>query len=169
MQRVLIIGSPGAGKTTFAKALSQHLQLPLVHLDKLFWRGEWEQTPKEEFDAALQRELEQPQWIIDGNYFRTLDQRLAVCDTVIWLDLPTVVCLWRVIKRFLKHWGKSREDMGGNCVERLNKERLAFFYYVLTFRRRYDKQMNDLLKTRSHMQVIHLQTKKQVKKVLSFF
>ncbi|MBR4867542.1 MAG: AAA family ATPase [Clostridia bacterium] len=163
MQRVLLIGSPGSGKTTLAKALSQQLGLPLVHLDRLFWRDDWQQVSREEFDLALGQVLEQPQWMIDGNYLHTLDRRLAACDTVIWLDLPTRICLWRVIKRFFRYWGKSRDDMGGNCVERLDKERLKFFCYVATFRRNNHKQMEELIHAHPNLQVIRLQTTKQIK------
>ncbi len=166
LQRVLIIGSPGAGKTTFAKALSQQFKLPLVHLDKLFWRGDWQQVSREEFDAALQVELEKPHWIIDGNYLRTLDRRLDYCDTVIWLDLPTPICLWRIIKRFLQNYGKPRDDMGGTCVERLDKQHLTFFRYVATFRRTHHKQMQALLENHPNVGVIRLTNRRQVKEFL---
>ena len=163
MQRVLLIGSPGSGKTTLAKQLSQLFNLPLIHLDKLFWRGDWQQVSREEFDAALQRELEKPRWLIDGNYLRTLDRRLDDCDTVIWLDLPTPICLWRVIKRFFQNRGRVREDMGGNCVERWDKERLTFFRYVATFRRTHHKQMQERLRNHPDVGVIHLKSRRQVK------
>ena len=81
MKRILIIGNAGAGKSTFAKALSQKLGLPLVHLDQLFWYGDWQTVERSEFDRQLQAELEKPQWIIDGNFSRTLPHRLQYCDT----------------------------------------------------------------------------------------
>ena len=102
MQRILIIGNAGSGKSTFSKALAEKLNIPLVHLDRLYWRGNWEHVTREEFDHLLQSELEKPQWIIDGNFNRTLPCRLQHCDCVFFFDLPTHTCLWGTVKRVLK-------------------------------------------------------------------
>ncbi len=166
MQRILLIGSPGAGKTTLGKQLSQQLDLPLVHLDQIFWRGNWQQAPKEEFDHALQKELEKPRWIIDGNYIRTLAHRLSYCDTVIWLDFSTPICLWGVIKRLFQNLGKARDDMGGECVEKLDRERLEFFRYVATFNKKYRGVMGEQL-NKSGVTVIHLKKRWQMKRMLA--
>ena len=77
---------------------------------------------REEFDARLSEELEKPQWIIDGNYNRTMPQRLEKCDTVIYLDFNRFVCLWGAVKRVIRGYGKTRPDMGGNCPERFDWE-----------------------------------------------
>jgi adenylate kinase family enzyme len=88
MKRVLVIGSPGGGKTTLSRELGKLLDLPVYHLDKLFWKPGWALSDDESF-RALQRELvSKPRWIIDGNYDRTLDVRLPHADTVIHLDFP---------------------------------------------------------------------------------
>ena len=100
MKRILIIGNAGSGKTTFAKALANKTQLPLVHLDKLYWRGTWEHTTREEFDAILQNELENGEWIIDGNFNRTIPHRLKYCDTVFYFDLPVITCLWELQQEY---------------------------------------------------------------------
>ena len=72
MERILIIGCPGAGKTTLARQLGEKMQLPVVHLDRIFWSpGNWEHLDSAAFDAALQPELEKSRWIIEGNYDRT--------------------------------------------------------------------------------------------------
>ena len=93
MEKVLIIGSPGAGKSMLAFELSVKTGLPLVHLDKLWWQAGWIESDREDFDARLAEELEKPRWIIDGNYSRTLPMRLSGCDTVIFLDFPRLTCL----------------------------------------------------------------------------
>ena len=102
MKKVLIIGNAGSGKTTFAKALSERTSLPLVHLDRLYWKDNWEHTTREEFDVLLQRELEESEWILDGNFNRTLPHRLQYCDTVFFFDLPTISCLWGITKRIFQ-------------------------------------------------------------------
>ena len=114
MKRILIIGNAGSGKTTFAKKLSEKTGINLVHLDKMFWTGNWECVERNKFDEALQNELEKPEWIIDGNFNRTLTHRLKYCDTVFYFDIPTITCLWGVTKRVIESYGKTRDDMGGN-------------------------------------------------------
>ena len=112
MHKILIIGGNGSGKTTFAKKLAQKTRLPLVHLDKLYWKDNWQHVTQEEFDSLLLPELKKNSWIIDGNMKRTLPLRLKYCDTVIIFDFPRALCLWGAIKRCISNYGKSRDDMG---------------------------------------------------------
>ena len=86
MQRIMIIGCPGSGKSTLARALGERLDLPVVHLDRLWWKPGWENVTQEEFDQRLGNALKLEQWIIDGNFSRTVETRLEKCDTVIYLD-----------------------------------------------------------------------------------
>jgi adenylate kinase family enzyme len=145
MKRILIIGCPGAGKTTFACRLAEKTGLPLTHLDRLFWQGEWETVSREEFDARLAAVLAEPVWILDGNYDRTLPLRLSYADTVFFFDLPTVSCLWGVTKRVLTNYGKCRPDMGGHCPERLDKHTRELYRHVLAFRRNHRAAYRRLL------------------------
>lgn len=135
MERIILIGCGGSGKSTLAVRLGEVLGLPVHHLDSLFWRPGWEEVSREEFDAALQRLCEQGRWIIDGNYSRTLEVRLGACDTVIFLDLPTLSCLWGVIRRYWRYRGRSRPDMGSGCPERLNWEFLDWIWGYRRHRR----------------------------------
>ena len=105
--RVIVIGCPGAGKSTFARALRDISGLELTYLDMLFHRPDRTTAPRGEFDAALAQVLAQPRWIIDGNYQRTLPQRFAACDTVFCFDLPVSDCIEGVGARI----GRAREDM----------------------------------------------------------
>src|SRR5207248_9352838 len=108
MKRVLVIGSGGTGKTTVAQRLARRTGLPLIHLDLLYWRPGWQPTPGEEWRETVRRLVAGERWIIDGNYGGTLDLRLAACDTVVFLDLPRVLCLWRVLVRQLRHFCRWR-------------------------------------------------------------
>lgn len=125
-----MIGSGGAGKTTVATELAGRLGLPLVHLDAHFWRPGWQPTPTEEWRRHVAELASQPRWVMDGNYGGTLDLRLDRCDTVIFLDLPRVVCLWRVLRRQIRYRGRSRPDMSAGCPERLSWE---FVVWIWTY------------------------------------
>lgn len=147
MQRVLIIGNAGAGKSTFAKKLSAKTRLPLVHLDKLYWQGNWDHLGRDEFDALLQAELEKSSWIMDGNFNRTIPHRLKYCDTVFFFDLPTVSCLWGITKRIFQNYGKTRPDMGGSCPEYFDKQKISLYKNVLHFNKQHRRAYYDLLAT----------------------
>ncbi len=132
MDRIIVIGCPGSGKSTLSKIMAKKLSLPLVHLDQLFWDSGWKEKSRKEFDALLLSELKKERWIIDGNYGRTLGMRLEKADTVVFLDYPRVVCVYRVLKRVITRYGESRSDMGKNCPERFD---LSFLKYVWHFRK----------------------------------
>jgi len=132
MQRVCIIGPSGAGKSTFSLALAKATGLPLHHMDRLHWKPGWVATSREELIERLTPILAQERWIIDGNYSGTMPLRLAHADTVIFLDYPRRIYLWRVIKRVVTGFGRSRVDMTEGCPERLNWE---FLKYVWEFER----------------------------------
>ena len=146
MQRVLIIGNAGAGKSTFAKKLAQKLSLPLVHLDQLYWRGNWAHLERDEFDRVLQAQLVKEHWIIDGNFHRTFPHRMQYCDHVFFFDLPTLCCLWGITKRIFQHYGKTRPDMGGNCPEHFDKQKISLYKGVLSFNKRRRKEYYQLLR-----------------------
>ncbi|MBR5119960.1 MAG: adenylate kinase [Clostridia bacterium] len=107
MQKVIVIGCPGSGKTTFAEKLQKKLDLPLYYLDAIWHKPDKTHIPREEFDARMSEILATDAWIIDGNYSRTLECRIAACDTVFLFDLPMEVCLEGVISRI----GKERYEM----------------------------------------------------------
>lgn len=166
MERILIIGNAGSGKTTFAKKLASKTGLPLVHLDAIYWTGDWEHISREEFDARLQQELEQPKWIMDGNFNRTIAHRLQYCDTVFYFDMPTWVCLWGITKRIFTNYGKVRPDMGGNCRERFDKQKPSLYKNVLRFNREHRQQYKNLLAAQKDVNVITFRSRKQVNKYL---
>ncbi len=130
MHRVLIIGPCGSGKSTLARELSPRLGLPLVHMDQLGWKAGWIETEDDELHESLAAVLAQDEWLIEGNYGSLLAPRLARADTVIYLDFPIRLCLWRLARRILTHRGRSRPDMPEGCPERFDA---AFFWYVMNW------------------------------------
>lgn len=107
MKRIVVIGCPGSGKTTFAKKLRNRSRLPLFHLDAIWHKPDRTHIAREEFDARLDKLLALDAWIIDGNYSRTMERRMDACDTVFFLDYPTEVCLEGIRTRR----GTARSDM----------------------------------------------------------
>lgn len=107
MQKIIVIGCPGSGKSTFAKTLSSKTGIPLFHLDMLYWNRDKTTVEKDVFIQRLVSVLETEAWIIDGNYASTMEMRLAACDTVFFLDYPTEVCLEGIAARR----GTPRSDM----------------------------------------------------------
>lgn len=131
-KRILIVGCCGAGKTTLALRLGSELNLPVHHLDRLWWLPGWVEKPRERFDAELAEILKQERWILDGNYLRTLGERLKFADCVLVLDFPRRTCLRQLFLRRLTYRPGSRPDMGEGCRERLN---LPFLKYVWNYRK----------------------------------
>ncbi|WP_337956063.1 hypothetical protein [Alicyclobacillus herbarius] len=127
MKRIAIIGSPGAGKSTFACRLGDITGIEVFHLDRLFWHPGWVEMPRPEWMELQRKLVQRPSWIIDGNYGSTMDIRIQAADTVIFLDVPRRVCLWRVMKRVIRYHGQTRPDMGAHCPEKID---LEFFRYI---------------------------------------
>lgn len=130
MRRVLVIGPCGSGKSTLARELAPRLGLPLVHMDQLGWQAGWVETEKAELAARVADAVAQDAWLIEGNYGSVLAPRLERADTVIYLDFPIRLCLWRLARRIWSHRGRSRPDMPEGCPERFDA---AFFWYVMNW------------------------------------
>ena len=132
MNKVVVIGAGGAGKSTFAKRLAGRLAIEVIHLDQCYWQPGWVQPAEEEWRRTLEQLLVRESWVMDGNYSGTLARRLEVCDTVIFLDLPTSVCLWRAFKRAMAHFNRTRPDMAPGCPERIDP---SFLLWIWNYRR----------------------------------
>ena len=131
MQRVVIIGPCGAGKSTLSFTLARQLGLPLYHMDQLNWMPGWVDGGNDRVRAKLGEILPQDHWLIEGNYGSTLPGRLDRADTIVYLDFPIPLCLWRIVKRVVTMRGRTRPDMTEDCPERLD---LEFLWYVATWR-----------------------------------
>jgi adenylate kinase family enzyme len=130
MRRVLVIGCPGAGKTTLARKLAERSRLPLIHLDFHFWRPGWQLPDSKEWRAQVIALADAPAWIMDGNYSNTYDIRMPRADTLIWLDYSRSICMRRVLLRTLTGYGRTRPDLPESCPERFD---IPFLRYVWEF------------------------------------
>ena len=130
VKKVVVIGSSGAGKSVFSSRLGEITGLPVIHLDKYHWRPGWTEPPKDEWRRRVEELAGGDSWIIDGNFGGTMEIRLGKCDTAILLDMPRYVCVWRVIKRVIKYYGRTRPDLASDCPERID---LSFIKWVWKF------------------------------------
>lgn len=133
MQRILVIGPGGAGKTVFSRRLGEVLNLPVVHLDALYWRTGWQPTPPDEWCRLVEEVTSKPSWVIDGNYGGTLERRLIRADAVVLLDLPRLICVARVLWRRIFYAGRSRPSMAPGCPERVT---WGFIHWIWTYGKR---------------------------------
>ena len=160
MEKILIIGCSGSGKTMLARALKEKLGLPVVHLDQLWWKAGWEHVTREEFDSRLAMALNMDGWIIDGNYSRTMPMRISRCDTVIYLDFDRWECLLGLFQRLISNRGKVRPDMGPGCPERLDWNHIR---WVWNYREKCHGQNTMYLAQAKHARQIVLRNRREVK------
>jgi adenylate kinase family enzyme len=169
MKRIMVIGvSSGVGKSTFAKELGKVLHIEVYHLDSLFWKPGWVESYLDEFASSQKRIMDKEEWILEGNYTNTFDLRMAQADTMIYLELPLYICLFRVIKRFINYFGKTRPDIGEGCPEKLD---WSFIKFILTTYRprkdRMQKHLEDFMLTGANRTTIILKNKKDIESFLN--
>jgi len=128
MKKIALIGSGGSGKSTLARKLGEKMHIEVHHLDALFWKPNWTPLSKEEQRLVQNELVKKEQWIIDGNYNATMDIRLNAVDTVIFVDISRVICMYRVFKRMIQYRGKSRPDMAEGVNERLDFDFLKWVW-----------------------------------------
>jgi adenylate kinase family enzyme len=156
MKRILIIGCGGAGKSTFAKELSAEIGIKIIHLDCHFWLPGWEMRARDEWDKMIDEFLDKDEWIMDGNYLRTMDKRIDRADTIIFFDFPRWRCLYNAFARMLK--GKflktKRSDITEGCDERFDFD---FYKWIWNFNMNHRKEIYSKLekvRTTKSVQVV---------------
>lgn len=159
MKKIIVIGCPGSGKSVFSKALHQITSIPLYHLDMLFWKADKTRVEKSVFLARLAAVMQENEWIIDGNYASTMEQRMAQCDTVIFLDYPLEVCLNGVHMR----QGKVRSDMP--WVE--TEEDTEFIEFIKNYNEQNRPKVMELLQKYSDKNIFVFSSREQADEYLT--
>ncbi len=145
MEKIIVIGCPGSGKSTFSKALHAVTGIPLYHLDRMYWNADQTTVERPVFLKRLEDTMEKNRWIIDGNYASTMELRMNACDTVIFLDYPPEICLAGVrqrrgIKRSDLPWVETEEDE-------------AFMAYIQDFNTQQRPKVMQLLEKYAHKKI----------------
>ncbi|WP_346868614.1 DNA topology modulation protein [Clostridium sp. UBA5119] len=164
MKKIAVIGSGGSGKSTFSRKLGNILNLPVHHLDTLYWNPGWIETPKDKWESVVRELADNDQWIIEGNYRSTMDIRLNSADTIIFLNMSTLLCTYRIIKRRFMFKGKKRPDMTEGCEEKLD---LEFVKWVLKFNKNERPKVLEKLKNyENKKKIIVLENPRKVDELL---
>lgn len=161
MRKILVIGSSGAGKSTLARKLGTKTGIKIIHLDKIYWKPNWTEPSKDEWRETLEHVMrEEDSWIMDGNFSGTFDIRLSAADMVIFLDMPPLICVWRVLKRVVFSYNRTRADMAEGCPEKFD---LEFLKWIWNFEKRSKAKMEKLLaQYENEKAIVRLKSKKEV-------
>ncbi len=153
MKRVIVIGCPGSGKSTFSKALHKKTGIPLYHLDIIYWKADKTTVEKSVFLKRLSEILEKDEWIIDGNYISTMELRISMCDTVVFLDYALDVCLEGIKERM----GKPRSDIP--WVE--TEEDAEFIEFIKNYNSQIKPQVQMLLDKYNNKSIVVFNSREQ--------
>jgi len=165
-KRIVVVGSSGSGKTTLAETIARKLNIPHIELDALHWQANWQETELEVFRHRVELALEGQEWVLDGNYAKVRDITWGRADTLLWLELPLPVVLWRLTRRTVQR-AVSQEELWNGNRENWHEalfSRDSLFLHMLRTRKRHRQDYTQLVKEPeySHLQVIHLRSLTQV-------
>jgi adenylate kinase family enzyme len=162
MKRVAVVGSGGAGKSTFARALGVATHLPVIHLDEFYWHPGWIETPRDEWRTVQGAMAARDEWIIEGNYRNTYDIRFDRADTVIVLAPARRICIYRALKRVIKNWHRPTQAPG--CPEHFD---WSFLMWLWRFPYDARPQLDEALaQYRGRLDVVELTTRREVRRYL---
>jgi adenylate kinase family enzyme len=163
MEKIAIVGSPGAGKTTLAKELGPKLKINVFHMDRILWQHDWKEKPRDTRIDILEDIVRERQWVIDGTYLNTSELHLETADTIIFLGISTLVCLWRIMKRHREYDGCSRRDIPMGSPDKIT---LLLILKVLFFPFRGRRTLKHKLRNYKSKQIIRLRSDKEVEDFL---
>lgn len=164
-KRIMIIGGAGSGKSSLARVLGEVTGLPVVHIDTLYWQPGWTMRSRDEIGRLTKEAANQDRWIFEGNHSETMNYRALRADMLIFLDISTMRRLWRVLKRTVIHYGRSRPDMAEGWVERFDWD---FLKWVAGYRQNGRiRALVFLEKAPQHLSKHHLRSPYDVKRFLA--
>ena len=165
-RRILVIGCSGSGKSTLSRALSDRLNIPYISMDReFFWLAGWNLRERGEIRRLIADAVAGERWIMDGTSPGTLDLRLPRTDLVVWLRMPRLLCIARVLRRRIRYAGRSRPEMTPGCPEKIDRE---FLSYIWNFERTETPEIEEALAAHGpNVPVITLRSPSQVRALLA--
>ena len=160
MKKIIVIGCPGSGKSTFATGLHRITGIPLFHLDLMFWNPDRTTVDRETFRARLSEVMAQDAWIMDGNYASTMEMRMQACDTVVFLDYPTDVCISGIMERR----GRERPDLPWIEPDKVDTE---FLEFVKAYNEQSRPTVLELLRTYSDKTILVFTSRREADEYLA--
>lgn len=169
-KRIAVVGTTGSGKTTLARQLARSLELKHVEIDALHWGPQWMPVPDDVFRQRVGDALQEESWVIDGNYRKVRDIIWPQAETIVWLDYPLIVILWRLFRRAIRRtttqellWGTNRETWRGQFFSRDS----LFVWALQTYKRHRQEYPEFFARPEhAHLRVVHLRSVRQTKKWL---
>ena len=143
--RILVLGTPGSGKSTLTRKLSQMLKIEAIHLDKYFWQSDWIETPLDEWEKKVDKLVHRESWVMDGNYINSLSERIKYATHFVYIDIPWYKSIYRIISRMIQYRNKTRPDMNIKCKERPDFEFVKFLLGAIKFNFRDKKNLMNIL------------------------
>lgn len=163
-KKIIIIGPNGSGKSTLASKIGEQLKMKVYHLDKIYWKNNWEAISEREFNIRVEEIMSSTTpSIVDGDYFFNLERRLKYADLIIWIKIPLFVCVFNILRRRVKNINSVRFDMADGCQEKLS---IAFFIYALKYNRRSGNKTKLLIKNSYNKEIFIINKYKTLKEIL---
>ena len=166
IKRIAIVGNAGSGKTTLSTKLAAKLNLALYHLDRYFWKPNWQEPDRSEFIKIHDRLCDKEEWIIEGISTKTASYRFERADMIVFLDVPRMICLWRIFKRMIQNWNK--EICAPGCRERGPTRK--FLSFVWNFDKNRKPTILDMIrKYKEDKKIYVISNQSDITKLLSSF
>jgi len=163
MQRVMIVGGPGSGKSTLAQIIGERTGLPVHYMDHIHHLPDWKPRPTPEKHAMAHAIENTDAWVFEGGMSSTYETRAGRADTLIWLDLPVALRLWRVTARLFRYYGQTRPDMADGCIETVGMHTWEFYVWIIRTRKGNRAKLTALTaKHRDRLDIYHLTSRRAV-------
>jgi adenylate kinase family enzyme len=167
IMKVAIIGNAGSGKSTLGDILHKKLDIPLYHLDQYYWKPGWQEPDPALFEKMHHQLCDKDTWIIEGAAVRLFDYRASKADIIIFLDIPTWLCLYRVLKRMIMNFGRVRPSSAPGCPEIMPS--IKFLKFILNFNKERKPSIEHILeKYRTTKKVFIVKNMNEIAQILQY-
>lgn len=164
MNKILVLGNAGAGKSFFTKKLADKLNYDYIHLDTIVYQKSWDHPHFEEMEEYIKKTINREKWIIDGNFLNNAPQRFVQCDTIFFLDINRFTCFFSAIFRAFRYKGKTRESRNENCDEKITMSYLKWIFF--DFYKTSRKKIYKIIQNNPQKNIIVFKNRKEINRYL---